>query len=84
MLPSPGSSLSQLVDTYHLWSLLVPLCLLGAYEVLHLASYLLFRLLGDLNEARYTYQGRCVENRRRYEQVAGESVRALSHRVGGG
>ena len=78
----PGSSLSQFVDTYHLWSLLIPLCLLGTYEVLHLASYLWFRLLGDFNEAQYGYQSRCVENRRRHEQVAGESGRALSHRAG--
>jgi hypothetical protein len=78
-----GSVLSEFVDTYHLWSLLVPLCLLGTYEVLHLASYLWFRLRGDFNEAQYSYQSRCVENRHRYEQVAGESIRALSHRAGG-
>jgi len=71
MLALPGYSLSQFVDTYHLWSLLVPLCLLGAYEVLHLASYLLFRLLGDFNEARCSYRARCVENKRHYERVAG-------------
>jgi len=66
-----GSVFSEFVDTYHLWSLLVPLCLLGAYEVLHLASYLWFRLLGDFNEARCSYQARCVENKRHYERVAG-------------
>jgi hypothetical protein len=73
-----ASLLSEFVDTYHLWSLLVPLCLLGTYEVLHLASYLWFRLRGDFNEAQYGYKVRCVENKRRYEQVAG-----LSHRAGG-
>jgi len=78
MLAPSVSSLSQFVDTYHLWSLVIPLCLLGTYEVLHLASYLLFRLLGDFDEERYNYRTRCVENRRRHEQVAGESVSSLS------
>jgi hypothetical protein len=71
MFVSPDASLSRIVDTYHLWSLLVPLCLLGAYEVLHLGSYLLFRLLGDFNEARCSYLARCAENKRHYERVAG-------------
>jgi hypothetical protein len=77
------SALSEFVDTYHLWVLVIPLCLLGAYHALDLVVYLCFKFLAGANEYYYSYKTRCVENRRRYEQVAGESVvRALSHRAG--
>jgi hypothetical protein len=83
MPAAPGSSLSQFVDSYHLWSLVLTVFLLGVYHLLDLGAHLWFRSLGNINEAYYSYKARCVENRRRYEQVAAESVRALSHRVGG-
>ncbi len=82
MLAPAGSSLSQFVDAYHLWYPLLTLSLLGIYEVLHIGFYLLFRLLGDFDEARYGYKTRCVENRRRHEQVAAEPPRALSRGAG--
>jgi hypothetical protein len=82
MLAPPGSSISQFVDAYHLWDLIVLLCLLGLHHALDLGSHLWFRSLGNMNEAYYGYKTRCVENRRRYEQVAAEPVRALSRGAG--
>jgi hypothetical protein len=74
----PSSSLSQFVDSYHLWSLVIPVFLLGVYHLLHLSAYLGSRLLGDFNEAYYNLKARCLENRRRYEQISTEAPRALS------
>jgi hypothetical protein len=77
------SYLFQFVATYHLSSLAVLFCLLGLSHALDFAVHLWFRFLANLNESYYSYKARCVENRHRYEQVAGESARALSHRAGG-
>jgi len=82
MLAPPSSSLSQFVDAYHLWSLVIPLFLLGAYHLMDLAAHLWFRSLGNINEAYYAYKARCLENRRRYEQVADHPVRPLSRGAG--
>ena len=78
----PGSSISQFVDAYHLWSPVLLLCLLGAYEFLHLTSYLLFRLLGDFAEDKYNCKTRVIETKRRYAQIANESARTLSRSAG--
>ena len=78
-MPSPpDSALSQFVDAYHLWSLVLPVFLLGAYHLLDLGAHLWFRSLGNINEAYYSYKTRCAENRRRYEQAVGERDKATS------
>jgi hypothetical protein len=78
----PASSVSQFIETYHLWSVVVLLCALGLYELLSITVWLWYRLLSEAHEAHFGYKTRCVENRRRYEQVAGEPSRILSHRAG--
>jgi hypothetical protein len=83
MLSAHSSSLSEFTDSYHLWSVVILLCLMGIYHLAGLLIHLGFRLCGDAHEEYYNFKARTVENRRRYEQVAGESVRALSHRAGG-
>jgi hypothetical protein len=82
MLVPPGSSLSQFVDAYHLWSFVLPVFFLGAYHLLDLAVHLCFKSLGNFHEAYYGYKTRCVEDRRRYAQVANESARTLSRSAG--
>jgi hypothetical protein len=82
-MSAPTSILSEFIDTYHLWSVLIVFILLGVHHALDLGAHVWFRSLGNFNESYYSYKARCVENRRRYEQVAGESPRALSHRAGG-
>jgi hypothetical protein len=76
------SSLSEFVDAYHLWSVVIAFVLLGVYHALDLGLLLCFRFLGDVNEAYYHYKTRCVENQRRHEQFANEPVRALAQRAG--
>ena len=66
----PSSSISQFVDAYHLWSLVLPVFLLGAYHLLDLAAFLWFKSLGNIHEAYYVYKTRCLETKRRYEQIA--------------
>ena len=78
MLPPASSSLSQFVDTYHLWSGLILLSLFGVYHILAVGVWHWFRFIGDANEAYYAYKTRRIENQRRYEQVAA----ALSNRAG--
>jgi hypothetical protein len=66
-----GSLLSEFVDTYHLWSLVIVFIVLGVHHAVDLGAHLWFRSLGNVNEAYYSYKARCLENKRRYEQVAG-------------
>lgn len=83
MSATTASALSEFVDTYHLWFFILPLRLLGVYHFLDLVVYLWFKFLGGINEAFYNYKTHCMENRRRHQQLAGESVvRSLSHRAG--
>jgi hypothetical protein len=82
MLAPSGSSLSQFVDAYHLWDALLLLAVLGVYHFLTIAMLHGFRFLGEVNETYYSYKIRCVENRRRYQQVTAEPVRALGRRPG--
>ena len=82
-MPPDSSSLSHFIETYHLLYWLILFSLLGVYHFVTVAIWHWFRLLGEVNEAYYSYKTRCAENKRRYEQVARESVRALSHRAGG-
>jgi hypothetical protein len=63
--PSP---LSQLIDAYHLWSLVIPLCVLGAYHAMGIIIQEGFHLCREVHEAYYTFKTRCRENKRRYEQ----------------
>jgi hypothetical protein len=85
MSATTASALSEFVDTYHLWFFILLLCLLGVYHFLDLVVYLCFKFLGGINESYYNYKTHCVENRRRHEKLAGESVSvasSLSHRAG--
>lgn len=63
---------SEFIDRYDLWSWVILFCLLGVYHFLTVAIWHWFRLLGEINEAYFSYKTRCVENRRRHQQVAGE------------
>jgi hypothetical protein len=82
MLPSSGSALSQLVDSYHLWDCLILFVVLGVYHFLTITILHGFRFLGEVNEAYYNYRARCAENRRRYKQVVAESGHILSRGAG--
>jgi hypothetical protein len=81
MSVASASVLSEFIDTYHLWSVVLLLCLMGIYHLAGLLIHWGFRLCSDAHEEYYNFKARTVENRRRYEQVAGESGRALSHRA---
>ena len=72
-MSSPDSFLFHFMDEYHLWSWVLLLSLFGVYHFVTVAVWHWFRLLGEVNEAYYCYKTRCVENRRRYEQLTAES-----------
>jgi hypothetical protein len=83
-MSAPSSSfLSQFVDNPHLWDFVILFLVLGVYHFLTITILHGFRFMGEINEAYYAYKARCVENRRRYEQVAREPDRAFSHHAGG-
>jgi hypothetical protein len=73
MPAAPASSaFSAFTDTYHLWSVIILLCVMGIY---HLAGLLLhwgFRLCGDAHEEYYAFKVRCAENRDRFSKTVGE------------
>jgi hypothetical protein len=82
-MPAPSSSvLSEFIDTYHLWSLVLLLSLMGVYHLAGLLIHWGFRLCGDAHEEYCNFKARTVENRRRYERVVGEPDRAVAHRAG--
>jgi hypothetical protein len=75
MFATTSSSLSQFVDSYHLWSVVLLLSLMGVYHLAGLLIHWGFRLCGDAHEEYYNFKARIVENRRRYGQ-------AIGHRAG--
>jgi hypothetical protein len=77
------SILSEFTDSYHLWSLIIPLVVLGILHLLDFTICLGFRFLAHANESYYDYKTRCVENRRRHEKLSGKSVSCLSQHPGG-
>lgn len=82
-MPTSSGPLFHFIDTFHLWSIVIVFIVLGVHHAIDLGVHLWFQSLGNVNEAYYAYKARCLENKRRYEQITGEPRRALSHRVGG-
>ena len=82
MPAAAGSSLSEFTDTYHLWSVIILLSVMGVYHLAGLLIHWGFRLCGDAHEEYFNFKARIVENRRRYQRVTAEPVRALAHRAG--
>jgi hypothetical protein len=75
-MSAPSASvLSEFVDSYHLWSLVIVFIVLGVHHAVDLGTHLCFRSLGNINEEYYGYKARCLENKRRYAQVSREPVR---------
>lgn len=62
---------SNFLKKYHLWSLILFLCLLGLRDTLSLAVWSWYRLRMEIDEASYNYQTHHIENKRHYDRVAG-------------
>ncbi len=72
-MPAPLDPVSKFLRKYHLWSLVVFLCLLGLRDVVSLAVWSWYRLRTEIDEASYTYQTHHLDNKRNYEQRASSS-----------
>jgi len=70
-MSAPSNRISEFLSRYHLWSFIVFLCLLGACDIASLAVWSGYRLLNEIDEARFTYQTHHLENQRRYDQAVG-------------
>jgi hypothetical protein len=80
-MPPTGSSLSEFIDTYHLWSVVLLFSLMDVYHFAGLLIHWGFRLCGDAHEEYYNFKARIVENRRRYKRATNQEVetKALPH-----
>jgi hypothetical protein len=69
-MPAPTYHVSSFLKKYHLWSLVLFLCLLGLRDAASLAVWSWYRLRIEIDEASYSYQTHHLENKRDYEQRA--------------
>lgn len=72
-----SSSLSEFTDSYHLWSVIILLCLMGLYHLAGLMIHWGFRLCGDAHEEYYAFKARCAENRDRFLKTVGDGERRV-------
>jgi hypothetical protein len=82
-MPAAVPPLFRFIDAYHLWWVILLLSTLGVYELASIGILLWYRLLGDHNEAYYSYKIRCSENRNRYDKACGQEIRSIQHRSAG-
>lgn len=82
MLAQPGSSLSQFVDSYHLWDAVLLFAVLGIYDFLTIVIRHGGRFLEEVDDVVYHYKTHRVENRRRYQQIAAKQESAIAHGAG--
>jgi len=74
MLLQPSDPISSFLKEYHLWSLVLFLCLLGFRDTIGFAIWSWYKLRCEIDEASYGYKAHHVENKRRYEQIVSDSA----------
>jgi hypothetical protein len=73
MSASPNP-LSKFLSKYHLWSLVVFLCLMGVRDAVSYGVWSYYKLRDEIDEEVYVYKEHRAEHKRHYEQVATDDV----------
>lgn len=68
-MPAPANRLTYFIGEYHLWWLIIFLCLLGTGDTVKFAVRSYYEVRTEIDDATYSYRQHHIENQRRYEQL---------------
>ncbi len=72
-MSAPNDPVSNFLSKYHLWSIVIFLCLLGVRDSVSYAVWSWYELRKEIDELSYTYKAHHLENERNFEQRASSS-----------